>query len=342
MDHVHDAVYMAHGYCLLWKPWLVGTHLATDLAIFVAYTAIPIAILAFLHKRQFEQKHFTYLGYWFASFIFLCGVTHLIQIFTLWYPVYEFQAYVKVLTAVVSLITVVIMIPLIVKALAIPTPSEYEAALVKLEEANDTLEARVEEKTRECKTVMYEMAHRVKNLLAVVHGILVMSKPANAPDIESFLANFEGRLMCLSTSVEMLINNKWRATSIHTVIKEQLNAFKILEAATITGPDIQLTPSQVQYLSLALYELATNSTKFEVKVGVGSRYRITWHSDGKDFKFIWHEENSRPINPPKTEGFGSRLLKQIVPHAFTDGKAVLLFGQYYVNYILEANLKGVR
>ena len=39
-DMIDQASYMAHGYCLLWKPWLIVLHAGSDLLIFAAYFAI--------------------------------------------------------------------------------------------------------------------------------------------------------------------------------------------------------------------------------------------------------------------------------------------------------------
>ena len=33
-DIINRAAYMAHGYCLLWKPWLVAMHASSDILIF--------------------------------------------------------------------------------------------------------------------------------------------------------------------------------------------------------------------------------------------------------------------------------------------------------------------
>jgi hypothetical protein len=51
-DLVDSASYMAHGYSLLWKPWLVVLHASSDLLIFLAYFAIPVAIWIFLRQRS--------------------------------------------------------------------------------------------------------------------------------------------------------------------------------------------------------------------------------------------------------------------------------------------------
>ena len=99
-DMIHSASYMAHGYCLLWKPWLVVLHAGSDFLIFAAYFAIPVAIWLFLRQRpDLELKPLAIL---FAAFIFLCGLTHLVQMVTLWWPIYETQAFVKAATAFVS------------------------------------------------------------------------------------------------------------------------------------------------------------------------------------------------------------------------------------------------
>ena len=114
-DMVNSAAYMAHGYCLLWKPWLVVLHAGSDFLIFLAYFAIPVAIWIFLRQRRTWSCE--PLAILFAAFIFLCGLTHLVQMVTLWWPIYETQGFLKAATAVVSVITAIMIFPLI------PTPS---------------------------------------------------------------------------------------------------------------------------------------------------------------------------------------------------------------------------
>jgi len=160
-DLVDSASYMAHGYCLLWKPWLVVLHAGSDLLIFLAYFAIPVAIWLFLRQRpDLELKPLAIL---FAAFIFLCGLTHFVQMLTLWWPIYETQGVLKAITAFVSLATALMIFPLIPRAVAIPSPlalqfanqglkreiGAHEDTLQRLRDAHDELERRVEERTRE-------------------------------------------------------------------------------------------------------------------------------------------------------------------------------------------------
>lgn len=43
LDVIDQAACMAHGCCLLWKPWLVAVHASSDILIFGSYFAIPVA-----------------------------------------------------------------------------------------------------------------------------------------------------------------------------------------------------------------------------------------------------------------------------------------------------------
>jgi PAS domain S-box-containing protein len=161
LRELFDQALMAHGYCLLWNPWLVGLHAASDFLIFAAYFAIPVAIWIFVSKRpKLEMKGLARL---FAAFILWCGLTHIVNLVTLWWPIYELQALVKVITAGISVTTAVVIFPLIPKALAIPSPTDLQLAnagladeitahkrtLAELERARVLLEERVDARTKE-------------------------------------------------------------------------------------------------------------------------------------------------------------------------------------------------
>lgn len=131
-DIVAQAAYMAHGYCLLWKPWLVTLHAGSDFLIFAAYVAIPIGIWIFLQKRK--EAPLRPIAWLFVAFILLCGLTHIVNLITLWWPIYETQGWIKLATAIVSVATAVAVFVLIPKALAIPSPAALEAANASLRE----------------------------------------------------------------------------------------------------------------------------------------------------------------------------------------------------------------
>lgn len=88
--------------------WL---HVLSDLGIFIAYVGIPIQIVRFLRQQKLSiPRH--YIFALFAAFILLCGLTHAMSTWTMLVsPDYVLEGGVKLATAIVSLITLVALIP---------------------------------------------------------------------------------------------------------------------------------------------------------------------------------------------------------------------------------------
>lgn len=124
--------YAPHGFCLLWQPSLVWTHVIADAVIAAAYFSIPVALIALLRQRR--DIEFGWIFWLFALFIMACGTTHIMAIWTLWHGDYGAEAVIKVITAVASIATAVVLWPLIPHLVALPSPSALRAANVRLAE----------------------------------------------------------------------------------------------------------------------------------------------------------------------------------------------------------------
>lgn len=153
--------YSPHGMCLAWDSSVLYMHVFADLLIFVSYMSIPVGIYYFVRKRK-DLAYRNLFGL-FALFILACGFTHFVSIITLWEPVYGFQGVLKSATGIISLLTATMMIPVIPKALALPSPAALQAVNSQLTEeiaqreqaerdlrkAYEDIERRVEERTRD-------------------------------------------------------------------------------------------------------------------------------------------------------------------------------------------------
>jgi hypothetical protein len=95
-----------HGFCLSWDPSLMAAVVIANAAIALAYTIIAAALVtAAIAPRPVVPRWL----YWsFAGFIFCCGVSHVLDDVTLWFPIYRVQAAVLSITAIVSLLTAVL------------------------------------------------------------------------------------------------------------------------------------------------------------------------------------------------------------------------------------------
>ncbi|WP_013320377.1 sensor histidine kinase [Gloeothece verrucosa] len=131
--------FIPHGHCYLWKPSLVWLHLTSDSLIALAYYSIPLTLFYLVKKRQ--DLPFNWIFLLFCAFIVACGTTHLMAVWTLWHSTYWLSGMIKAATAGVSVLTAIELIPIVPKALALPSPAQ-------LEQANQQLQIEITERLK--------------------------------------------------------------------------------------------------------------------------------------------------------------------------------------------------
>jgi two-component sensor histidine kinase len=83
----------------------------------------------------------------------------------------------------------------------------------------------------------------------------------------------------------------------------------------ITELEIFLKPDAAQSIAVVLHELATNAAKYGALSGTEGRVELTW-SQGPDGRLVlrWTEQDGSQIAAPKRQGFGTRVINQMVRH----------------------------
>ncbi|MDZ8136161.1 MAG: ATP-binding protein [Nostoc sp. DedQUE04] len=152
--------YIPHGHCYLWQPELVWLHGMSDALIALAYYSIPIFLIYLSYKRS--DIPFRGAFWLFGAFIVCCGTTHLLEIWTLWHPVYWLAGGMKAVTAIVSLHAALTLILLTPKALTLPSPAQLEIANQTLEQLNQALEIRVAQRTEELTKTIRQLQNEVE------------------------------------------------------------------------------------------------------------------------------------------------------------------------------------
>lgn len=130
MDHASMSDYMAHGFCFSWEPGLVWLHVGSDILTGLAYYAIAVAMVYFVHKRR--DVPFIWVFFLFALFILACGTTHFFAAYTVYRPDYWPEGYLKAFTTVVSILAAIVFIPKIPQMLSMPSQAKSVAEVQRL------------------------------------------------------------------------------------------------------------------------------------------------------------------------------------------------------------------
>ncbi|MBU1383885.1 MAG: PAS domain S-box protein [Alphaproteobacteria bacterium] len=174
-------------------------------------------------------------------------------------------------------------------------------------EVRDISEARRLEEARNL--LMREVDHRARNVLAVVHSL---TRLTHADDLPSYKEALAGRINAMARAQTSLANRRWEGGRLEDVVREELEALCPRDRIDVDGPEVSLSPEQVQPISLLLHELATNANKYGACSQDAGRVSVRWVIEGRQVTLSWRETGGPPVAPPTREGFGSVLKSSVV------------------------------
>jgi PAS domain S-box-containing protein len=203
--------------------------------------------------------------------------------------------------------------------------------------ARDISQQRLRENERE--TLVAELDHRVKNVLASVQSLAAQSA-RRTTSLEGFLKTFLGRVDAMAAAHTLLMATRWRGADIGNIAAAELGGLAHRQARW-GGPDILLNPRATNALTLALHELGTNAVKFGALSIEGGRVDVRWHSRPEGgFELIWQESDGPRVTHPGRYGFGRTLLERVTGREL-GGSATLEFHPQGVRATLIADASAL-
>lgn len=158
--------FMPHGHCYLWLPQMVWLQVLSNGVIGSSYVVISSLLVYFVWRRKDLPFDWMFLA--FGLFIVACGVGHFIDILTLWRPMYWLSGVEKGFTASVSVLTAMLLVPLLPKALALPSPADLRLSNTKLQAEiveRTQAEAKLAQRTQELEAALLRLKDQQEALL---------------------------------------------------------------------------------------------------------------------------------------------------------------------------------
>ncbi|MCB0163345.1 MAG: two-component sensor histidine kinase [Anaerolineae bacterium] len=296
MEELIPNDFLPHGFCLVWQPDLMMTHIISDAIITLSYYSIPIALAYFIAERR--DLAYKWVFGLFVAFIFACGTTHLMAIITLWEPLYWIDGWLKAGTAGLSVVTAVVLWPLMPKVLALPSPSqlqksnealqmqigERQRAEAEIRRLNNELEKRVIERTaqfeetnQELEAFAYTVSHDLRAPLRAINGFanIVIKDyqphlPAEVQRYLNLMRDNAQQMGCLIDDLLAFSRLGRQAIKKDTVNMNELFPFVIKKMnldqeerpINITIQDLPPCQADATLLKQVIINLLTNAIKF--------------------------------------------------------------------------------
>lgn len=159
------------------------------------------------------------------------------------------------------------------------------------------------------KLLMHEVDHRARNVLSIVHSLIRLTR---ADDLETYKEVLAGRINTLARAQTSLADRRWEGGRLEDVVRQELEALCANDAIEIRGPEVALSPEQVQPISMLLHELATNANKYGAWSRVDGRVSVTWTLAERQVILQWRETGGPKVVAPTREGFGTSLKSSVV------------------------------
>lgn len=188
--------------------------------------------------------------------------------------------------------------------------------------AKTMLERELEDAISREKLLSREMQHRIKNLFAVVSGLILISeKEAGEEDAPQTVTKIlREKLQALSRASDAVFSG----SDVQGSANEQVDLGSLVNSVLrpygdrcrTAGDPVSVSRGNMTTLALFMHELATNSVKYGALGIDGGNITVRWAVERKNLNLTWTERGGPPVSTaPRKRGFGSEMVDRIVDSA---------------------------
>ena len=343
--------FLPHMFCYMRNPSLVWTHAITDMLIGLSYVAISAMLTLLVHRAR-RDIPFSWVFLAFGMFIVACGATHFMEVLVLWKATYWLSGAVKIVTAVASVATALVLPPLIPKAVAmLREAKKSEERRVQLEDRLAALEheraarQEAEEASRAKDAFLATISHELRTPMTSIlgwssmlrSGMLDAETAAAGVAAIDTSAHAQAQLIDDLLDVSRIVAGKLalepRSSDLAQVVRSAVETVAL--AAEAKGIRIEevlpVAPITLVADPARLHQVTTNLLSNAVKfTGTGGTVRVELQRDGNE-AVLSVSDNGAGIEP------------EFLPHVFdrftqADGSSTRSFGGLGLGLAIVRNL----
>lgn len=164
----------------------------------------------------------------------------------------------------------------------------------------------LESNARQQRLLTRELAHRVKNNIAMLQSI-VNQTMRPYPETYRLRELIVERFGALARAHDLLLSTDFASADFGILVQRTVSVHSA--RFLMHGPDVQFSPQAALSMALVLHELATNAVKYGALSNESGRVDIGWQvAKGTHFRMKWLESGGPTVAPASGKGFGSRLI----------------------------------
>jgi len=165
--------------------------------------------------------------------------------------------------------------------------------------------------------VAQELSHRIKNIFAVIAGLINLSARTH-PELKELSEDLRTRVMALGRAHDFVRPHSRESrhgdgeVTLQGLLGELFEPYNDAEGTrvTIQGDDPVVDDRAATPLALLFHELATNASKYGALSVAEGAVSVTIRAEGETCHIAWHESGGPPVGErPAMTGFGSRLIQ---------------------------------
>jgi two-component sensor histidine kinase len=163
--------------------------------------------------------------------------------------------------------------------------------------------ARLREEQDRRQLLNHELAHRIKNTLAIVQAVARQT----LRDQPATLGKLNNRIAALAATNDLLIKSEWGGAFLKEILASEFAPYDPARFA-LNGEDFKCPSEIATVLALIFHELTTNAAKYGALSAPHGYVTLSWmrHHDRVDLD--WIESGGPAPAAARREGFGTTLL----------------------------------